>query len=174
MPFFGARVTSRGDARQRYLDHFPIELTLIDYSMSRHLPSHLACLAVIISNCFFSCPCAQQSPSPELEPKMLRQWLFGSDGDPTPRGVVGFVFPRWCCATSQCRSHLQSGLASGLEKLAPCRLVGMRGRTSDEGFMGARRSTGRGSARWFLFPTNTWEPLLLTWVVQVSARIDEL
>ena len=26
------------------------------------------------------------------------------------------------------------------------------------------RSTGRGSARWVLFPTNTWEPLLLTWV----------
>ena len=25
-----------------------------------------------------------------LEPKWLRQW---SDGDPTPRGVVGFVFP---------------------------------------------------------------------------------
>ena len=62
-------------------------------------------------------------------------------------------------------SHLQSGLASGLGKLAPCRLVGGRGRTSDEGFMGARRSTGTGSAQWFLFPTHTWEPLLLTWVV---------
>ena len=31
--------------------------------------------------------------------------------------------------------------------------------------VGARRSTGRGSARWFLFTTYTWEPLLLTWVV---------
>ena len=62
-------------------------------------------------------------------------------------------------------SHLQSGLASGLEKLAPCRLIGVRQRTSDEGLMGARRSTGRGSARWFLFPTYAWEPLLLTWVV---------
>ena len=58
-------------------------------------------------------------------------------------------------------SHFQSGLDSG-------------GRTSDEGFMGARRSIGRGSARWFLFPTKTWEPLLLTWVVQVSARFAEL
>ena len=47
-------------------------------------------------------------------------------------------------------------------RVAPCRLVGVRGRTSDEGFMGARRSTGTGSARWFLFPTHTWEPLLLT------------
>ena len=113
----------------------------------RHLPSHLACLAEIFSNWFFSCPCAQQSPSPELEPKMLRQWV------------------RWCCATSQCRSHLQSGLASGLKKLAPCRLIGDRGKNSDEGFMGARRSTETGSARWFLFPTNTLEPPLLTWVV---------
>ena len=77
----------QGDARQRYLGHFLIELTLIDSSMSRHLPSHLMCLAVIISNCFFSCPCAQQSPSLELVPKMLRQWVFGPDGDPTPRGV---------------------------------------------------------------------------------------
>ena len=31
--------------------------------------------------------------------------------------------------------------------------------------MGARRSTGRVCARWFLFPTHTWEPLLLTRVV---------
>ena len=46
-------------------------------------------------------------------------------------------------------SH-QSGLPSGLEKLVPCRLIGVRGRTSDDGFMGARRSTGRDSAWWFL------------------------
>ena len=56
----------QGNARQRYLDHFLVELTLIDSSMSRHLPSHLMCLAVIISICFFSCLCAQQSPSLEL------------------------------------------------------------------------------------------------------------
>ena len=62
-------------------------------------------------------------------------------------------------------SHLQSGLASSLKKLAPCRLIGVRGKTSDEGFMRARRSTENRSARWFLFPTNTWEPPLLTWVV---------
>ena len=62
-------------------------------------------------------------------------------------------------------SHLQSGLASSLKKLAPCRLIGVRGKTSDEELMGARRSTASGSARWFLYPTNTWEPLLLTWVV---------
>ena len=37
----------------------------------------------------------------------------------------------------------------------------------------ARRSTGTGSARWFLFPTNTWEPLLLTRVVQVRVCSDE-
>ena len=62
-------------------------------------------------------------------------------------------------------SHLQSGLASGPGKLSPCRLIGVRGEHTDEGFMGARRSTGTGSARWFLFPAHTWEPLLLTWVV---------
>ena len=39
--------------------------------------------------------------------------------------------------------------------------------------VGALRSTETGSARWFLFPTNTWEPPLLTWVVQVSARTVE-
>ena len=39
--------------------------------------------------------------------------------------------------------------------------------------VGARRSTGRGSVRWFLFPTNTWEPPPLTWVVWVSARTNE-
>ena len=39
--------------------------------------------------------------------------------------------------------------------------------------VGARRSTGTGSARWFLFPTNTWEPLLLTRVVQVRVSSDE-
>ena len=80
-------------ALNEYLDHFLIKPTLIDYSMSRHLPSHFTCLAVIISNCFFSCPCALQSPILELEPNMLRQWVFGSDGDPTPRGV-GFRLSR--------------------------------------------------------------------------------
>ena len=30
---------------------------------------------------------------------------------------------------------------------------------------GVFRSTETGSARWFLFPMFTWEPLLLTWVV---------
>ena len=40
--------------------------------------------------------------------------------------------------------------------------------------MGARRSTETGSARWFLFPTYTWEPLLLTWAAEVCVRIDEL
>ena len=39
--------------------------------------------------------------------------------------------------------------------------------------VGARQSTATGSARWFPYPTNTWEPLLLTWVVWVSVRIDE-
>ena len=131
----------------------------------RHLPSNLACLAVIFSNCFFSCPCAQQSPSPELEPNILWQWLFGSDGDPTPRGVVGFVFPRWCCATSQCRSQpsvrtrVGSGEAGSLS-VDWCSWENIR-----RGIHGARRSTETGSARWFLFPTNTWEPPLLTWVV---------
>ena len=31
--------------------------------------------------------------------------------------------------------------------------------------VGARRSTATGSARWFPYPTNTWEPPLVTWVV---------
>ena len=39
--------------------------------------------------------------------------------------------------------------------------------------MGARRSTGTDSARWFLFPTHTWEPLLLTRVVRVRAFVDD-
>ena len=52
----------RCDARQWNLAQFLIELTLTDYSMSRHLPSHLAFSAEIIFNCFFSCPRAQQSP----------------------------------------------------------------------------------------------------------------
>ena len=39
--------------------------------------------------------------------------------------------------------------------------------------MGARRSTRTGSARWFLFPTHTWEPLLLTRVVEVRACVDD-
>ena len=34
-------------------------------------------------------------------------------------------------------SHLQSGLASGLEKLAPCRLIGVRGRNIRRGFHGS-------------------------------------
>ena len=38
--------------------------------------------------------------------------------------------------------------------------------------MGARRSTGWVFARWFLFPTQTWEPLLLTRVVQVRVTAN--
>lgn len=44
-----ARV-SQCDARQRHLAQFLLELTLTDYAMSRHLPSHLACSAMILSN----------------------------------------------------------------------------------------------------------------------------
>ena len=40
--------------------------------------------------------------------------------------------------------------------------------------VGARRSTATGSARWFLYPTNTCEPLLLTWVVLASARMNDI
>ena len=68
----------------------------------------------------------------------------------------------WCWTY---RTHLPSGPASGPGKLSPCRLIGVRGRTNRRGVHGARRSTGTGSARWFLFPTRTWEPLLLTRVV---------
>ena len=119
----------------------------------RHLPSHLACLAVIISNCFFSCPLPSNRQVRCLSQKCYGNGYLGQTETPR-REAWGFVFPG-------CRSHLQSGL----KKLAPCRLVGVRGETSDEGFMGARRSTETGSARWFLFPTKTWEPPLLTWVV---------
>ena len=69
--------------------------------------------------------------------------------------------------------NFQSRLASGLKKLAPCRLIGVRGKKSDEEFMGARRSTATGSARWFPYRTITCKAPLLTWVVLVSARIDE-
>ena len=41
----------RCDARQRYLAQSLFELTLTHYSMCGHWPSHLACSAVIISNC---------------------------------------------------------------------------------------------------------------------------
>ena len=37
-----------------------------------------------------------------------------------------------------------------------------------------RQSTATGSARWFPYPTNTWEPPLLTWVVLVSAGTNDL
>ena len=39
--------------------------------------------------------------------------------------------------------------------------------------VGARRSTGTGSARWFLIPKHTWEPLLLTRVVKVRAYVGD-
>ena len=95
----------------------------------------------------------QLSVCPAVAKLKLGQKCYGNGylgQTETPRREAwSFVFPR-------CRSHFQSGLASGLEKLAPCRLIGVRGKTSDEGFMGARRSTATGSARWFLYPTNTW------------------
>ena len=65
--------------------------------------------------------------------------FFGSDGDPTPKGVVGFVFPR-------CRSHLQSGLASGLEKLGSLSVDWCSWENIRRGTHGARRSTVTGSA----------------------------
>ena len=86
---------------------------------------------------------------------LLSQHVVGAQTETPRREAWGFVFPK-------CRAHLQSRLASGLEKLASCWLMGVRGKTSDEGFMGARRSIATGSARWF---PNTWEPPLLTWVV---------
>ena len=144
-------------AKQWNLAQFLIELTLIDYSMRDTCHHILACLAVIISNCFFSCPLPSNRQVRCLSQKCCGSGCLGQTETP-PREAWGFVFPG-------CRSHLQSGLASGLKKLAPCRLIGVRGKTSDEGFMGARRSTETGSARWFLFPTKTWEPPLLTWVV---------
>ena len=63
-----------------------------------------------------------------------------------PRGVVGFVFLQVlvCHITmSTCEeppfpygSHLPSGPASGPEKLSPCRLIGVRGRTIRRGIHG--------------------------------------
>ena len=64
-----------------------------------------------------------------------------------PRGVVGFVFLQVlvCHFTmSTCEeppfpygSHLPSGPASGPEKLSPCRLIGVRGRTIRRGIHGS-------------------------------------
>ena len=128
-----------------------------------HLPSHLA-RCVGLSRRQLDGPAKVESLAfPESLLRALRPELgrrkaleptrcWRSDGDSTPQ-AWSFVFPG-------CRSHLQSGLASGLEKLAPCRLIGVRGETSDEGFIG--RSTATGSARWLPYPTNTWEPPLLT------------
>ena len=93
-----------------------------------------------------------------LRPELgRREKLLGQTE--TPRREV------WCFVFLRCRSHLQFGLASGLKKLAPCRLVGVRGKhpTRDSWeHVGAPRRALRGG---FLFPTNTWEPPLLTWVV---------
>ena len=92
----------RCDARQQNLAQSLIELTLTNYSMSGHWPSHLACSAVVISSCSSFARVPSNRRGPELEPRWLQLSLYGSDGDPTPRGVVGFVFLQVLCATSQC------------------------------------------------------------------------
>ena len=114
--------------RQRNLTQSLCELAITDYSVSGHLPSHLACLAV---------PCCGNGDGHE------HGCLDGSDGHPTPRGLVGFVFLQTllCHFTYQHvkahsnlnGSHLVSGPASGPEKLSPCRLVGKRGKTIRRG-----------------------------------------
>ena len=107
----------RGDARQRYLDHFLIELTLIDYSVSRHLPSQSCVLGSDHFQLILQlslCPGCRQVRS--LSQKCYGNGYLGQAETPRREAWFGFVFPRWCCATSQCRSHLHSGLASGLEE----------------------------------------------------------
>ena len=91
-----------------------------------------------------------------------------------PHGAWGSSFPKRLFMPLIMLHSPSVKIRAGSVELAPCQLIGVRGKTSDEGFMGARRSSETGSARWFLLPTYTWEPLLLTLVVQVSARIDEL
>ena len=92
----------------------------------------------------------------------------------TPRGVVGFVFLQALLCHFTCQQVKGHSYWTALtlcrdprrvqRSCLPAGRLVCVGKQSDEGFMGARRSTGTGSARWFLFPTNTWEPLLLTWV----------
>ena len=82
----------QGNARQRYLDHFLIELTHKDSSRNRHLPTQHV-LGVIISNCFFSCPCAQQSPSLKLGQNCCGNGYLGQTDTPR-REAWDFVFPR--------------------------------------------------------------------------------
>ena len=63
-----------------------MEPTLIDSSMSRHLPSHHV-LGSEDFQLFLQLSVCQAVAKFEAWTKMLRQWVFGSDGDPTPRGV---------------------------------------------------------------------------------------
>ena len=93
LPISWSLLDEWADAMQKQwnLVQFLIERTLIVYSMRRHLPSHLACLAVIFSNCssVVRVPSSRQVRS--LSQKMLRQWVFGSDGGPHRREAWGFV-----------------------------------------------------------------------------------
>ena len=163
-------------ARQWNLAHSMIELTLTHYSMSGHLPSHPMCLAVIISSCSSVGRVPSSRRRPELEPRWLQSIFLGQTETPRREEWSVSSFSRYCRATSQCqhaKGHpSRTALAFRgdqrrvLEKLAPCRLIGVRGKTIRRGIHGStsdHRGRGReGSARWFLFPTCTWEPLLLT------------
>ena len=80
------------DARQQNLAQSLIELTITDHSVSGHLPSHLLCSAVFVPSWSSVSRVSSSRRSLELEPRWLSYNFFGSDGDPTPRGVVGFVF----------------------------------------------------------------------------------
>ena len=115
--------------------------------MSGHLPSHLAFSAVIISSCSSVARVPSSRLGPELKPGWLRAQLYGSDGDPIPRGVVGFVFLQasLCHFTYQHVKGHPSLTSLTLcrdprrveRKQSPCRLIGMRGRTIRRGIHGS-------------------------------------
>ena len=73
----------RCDARQRNLTQSLFELVITDYSVSGYLSSHLASWQFRVVGMVIGTSTVAQMPLP---------FPCGSDGDPTPRGVVGFVF----------------------------------------------------------------------------------
>ena len=91
-PFLGARWSS-GPMRckQWNLAQSLIGLNLTDF-YERTLAITFCVLGSDHFQLFFSLPSCQQLPRPKAWATMATAILYGSDGDPTPRGVVGFVF----------------------------------------------------------------------------------
>ena len=135
----------RCDARQRNFAQYLFELTLTNYSLCGHWPSHLAKSAVIISSCSQSpaCPAVAEVPSLSQDGYSSNYWSQTE----TPRREewsVSSFSRRFGPLHSVCEgppfpygSHLPSGPALGPEKQSPCRLIGVRGKTIRRGIHGS-------------------------------------